>query len=252
MAGDKVEEEVKPKQSASSAVDVLSPDYPLMVIMRGIPGTLSHSKNIALMLETIGPELGLDVRKLKIAAYYHDIGKSVNPRYFTENQTEDEENAHKELDSWISYRLITAHIGDTVQILVNDPNIPRDVIEWCSQHHGTCIVRYFCNKSGTKNVDNYRYKCTKPRSLEAALLMICDHLEARSRSLNQAGKLSNVDELIDKVIVELLEEDEQLDDVALPKLGYLRKIKFLLKREISSQYHKRVDYDKAMDESTGE
>ena len=249
MANDKIVDEDDVK---SNGVDVLSPDYPLMVIMRSIPGTLSHSKNIALMMETIAPELGLDGRKLKIAAYYHDIGKSVNPRFFTENQDDSAPDPHKDLDAWISYRMITAHIGDTVQILVNDPNIPRDVIEWCSQHHGTCVVRYFCTKSGTGNEDNYRYKCSRPRSLEAALLMICDHLEARSRSLSQAGKLGSIDELVDAAITELLEEDEQLDDVALPKLGHLRLIKTLLKRELAGRYHKRVDYDKAIEETKGE
>ena len=230
-------------------IDVLDSNYPLMVLLREkAPGTFGHSKNVASMLETIAPELKLDAKKLKIAAYYHDIGKTCCPQYFIENQTD--ENIHKYLDPFISYRIITAHIGDTVQILVNDPNISRDVIEWCSQHHGTSCVRYFCNKSESKNIENFRYRCTRPRYIESALLMLCDHLEARSKSLIQANKLNSTDTLVEQVIDELL-EDEQLDDVAMPKLGYLRIIKSLLKRELSSQYHKRVDYDKADEDKSG-
>ena len=79
--------------------------------------------------------------------------------------------------------------------------------------------------------------------------MLCDHLEARCRSLNQANKLDDVSALVEIVFEELL-EDEQLDDVRLPKLGDLRRIKELIKRELKGQYHKRVDYDKEDKEDT--
>ena len=214
----------------------------MTILREKAPGTHAHSKDVSDLVETLGKELGLNTEHLKIAGMYHDIGKSINPEYFGENQT-DGENALNKLEPWVAYRVITAHVGDTTQILVNDKYIPREVIEWCSQHHGTTVVKYFYNKSGATNVDNYRYKCSKPESLEAGLLMICDHLEARARSLSQADKLDDVEELVEIVLTELM-NDEQLDNITL-KLGHLRQIKDVLKRELRSKYHKRVDYDKA-------
>jgi len=242
------EEEIKTNGlSEPILVDVLDSNYPLMILMREkAPGTLMHSKNISLMLETIGADLKLDVLKLRIAGHYHDIGKTVNPKYFTENQNDDDGNPHDGWDPLLSTKIITSHVGDTTQILINDPNIPRDVIQWCSQHHGTSLMRAFAVKSKSVNKDQFRYKCSRPKTVEAMLLMLCDHLEARCRSLNQANKLEDVSALVETVFEEIL-EDEQLDDVSLPKLGDLRRIKELIKRELKGQYHKRVDYDKPID-----
>ena len=228
-------------------IDVLDSNYPLMVLLKEkTPGTYSHSRNVAGILEAIGTELELDVQVLKIAGFYHDIGKSVSPRFFTENQTDDEENPHDELEPWMSHKIITSHVSDTAQILVNDSNIDRNVIEICTQHHGTCIMKFFLKKSKSKNPDNYRYKAKKPQSLEAALLMICDRIEATSRSLDQAGKLDDIDILVETSINELI-DDEQLDDVEFT-FGKFRQIKKILKSELAAQFHKRIDYDKDVEE----
>lgn len=236
-------------ENEEMVVDVLDSAYPLMVLLKEvIPGTYNHSKNVASMLEAIGTELKLDVQALKIAGFYHDIGKSVNPRFFTENQTEDEPNPHDDLEPRISHKIITSHIGETTQILINDPNIPRKVVEICSQHHGTCILKYFFNKSKAEkpstNPDNYRYKTKTPQSIEAGLLMIVDQIEATSRALDQAGKLNDIDGLVNGVIEELSEKEKQLDDfdISFPKI---RAIKRILKHELAAQFHKRIDYDQA-------
>lgn len=222
-------------------INVLDANYPLMTILREkAPGTHAHCKAVSSLVETVGRELGIESDYLKIAGMYHDIGKTINPEYFSENQTNGN-NVLDGLDPWFAYRIITAHVGDTAQILINDPSVPRQVIEWCTQHHGTTVVKYFFKKSGSNSIDNYRYKCKRPTSLEAGLLMICDHLEARSKAMNQAGKLDNVENLVDLAINELM-DDEQLDEITL-KLGALRQIREILKRELRSQYHKRVDYD---------
>ena len=225
-------------------IDVLDSGYPLMTLLKEkAPGTYAHSKNVALLIEVVGHELGLDVDSLKIAGTYHDIGKTLNPEYFAENQTNDE-NILNDLDPWVAYKVVTSHVGDTTQILINDPNISREVVEYCSQHHGSSVMTYFYNKSNATSVDMYRYKCTNPTTLEAGLLMICDHLEARSKSRFQIGKIQNdrdIDELVELVLNELM-ADEQLDNITL-KLGHLRLIKEILKRELRSSYHKRPDYD---------
>jgi putative nucleotidyltransferase with HDIG domain len=221
---------------------VLDPNYPLMVMLREkCPGTFAHSKNVASMLEAVGSELGLDVKKLKIAGYFHDIGKTISSNYFSENQGEDD-NPHDKLDPWMSHKIITSHVAESCQILINDKNVCREIIEWIVQHHGTTVVRYFYEKSGSKNSDQYRYKCSKPTCVESMLLMLCDHLEARTRALELNSKLStDLSDYVEKVFNEMF-DDEQFDEVSLPKLGDLRRIKQLISRELSSQFHKRVDY----------
>jgi len=225
-------------------IDVTDISYPLMILFKQLaPGTLNHTKQVALLVEQISSELKLDVRKMKIAALYHDIGKILYPKYFTENQTSEDTDPHENLLPEISAKLIMSHVGHTTQILINDQNIPRDVIEWCSQHHGTSLIKYFYNKSKANIDDHFRYFTSKPQCIESALLMICDQLEARFKSLIQAGKLDDVKQFVDDVISELI-NDEQLDEVIL-KLGHLRKIKEILSKDLLSQFSKRVDYDEA-------
>ena len=230
-------------------VDVLDNNCPLRVRLRErAPGTEKHSANVTSLLVAVASEIqGLDLHKLRIAGTYHDIGKTENPRYFIENQRDGEENPHDKVEPWVSYRFITAHVGATAAILINDPNIPREVVEWCTQHHGTTVVRFFKDKSGGTE-DDYRYQATKPQSLEAALLMLCDIAEATSRSMAQASKLEDISRLVED-IYRGLEEDGQLDEVPL-KLGDLRKARKIIARELQAQYHKRIDYDRAKKKDT--
>lgn len=225
--------------------DILDTNYPLMVKLReSTPGTYNHAKSVASLLEAVAAAIGLDEYKLKVAGYYHDIGKTVAPKMFAENQQDGDENPHDKLEPRVSLRYITAHVGDTAQILINDKNIPVEVIRWCTQHHGTSVAKAFYYKRQGQCPDakesDYRYPGIKPECLEAALIMICDILEATSRSLSQHNKLEDVGQLVEQVIQDL-EQDQQLDDVELT-FGKLRLIKEVLKKELASQYHKRVDY----------
>jgi putative nucleotidyltransferase with HDIG domain len=237
-----VEEETIKKHELSGLLDT---SYPLLQQFReACPGTYKHAQSLASMMDGISVALNLDVTFMKVCAFYHDVGKMLNPKYFTENQLKDE-NLHDKLDPWISYQIITRHVADTASILINDHNFPRDLIEIVSRHHGTCVLQYFFDKSKSKNQEDYRYKGSKPTSVEAAVLMIADHVEAASRSLFQSGKLDQVD-VID-VTVNSLIDDGQLDDVVM-KLGDLKKIKDALAKELEGSYQKRVDYDKAKEE----
>jgi len=232
------------------AIDVLDPSYPLLSILREkCPGTFAHGKNVASLLEALGAELKLSITMLRIAGQYHDIGKISYPLYFSENQTEESGNPHDELEPHVSHKIITAHVGNTTQLLINDDNIPIEVIRWCSQHHGNSVLRYFFTKSASKNEDTYRYNCCPPNCLEAGLLMLCDCLEAKCRSLFQNDKLHDVQDVVAETIKDLI-ADRQLDNIELPKLSYLRRIEEVLARELNSMYKaKRVDYDKAVQEA---
>lgn len=219
----------------------LDSSYPLLQKFRETcPGTHKHSQALSAMIEGVMLALSLDPTYGKIAALYHDIGKMFNPKYFSENQLDDD-NPHDKLDPIISYNIITRHVSDSTVILLNEPNFPRAIIEIASQHHGTSVLKSFFNKSDSDIEDVYRYKTAKPTCVEAAILMICDRVEASSRSLIRAGKF-NPSEIIEGTINQLL-DDGQLDSVYM-RLGDLKKIKEALAKELAGTYQKRVDYDK--------
>ena len=238
------ENNIEEKESKEGLQQLLDSTYPLLQKFRETcSGTYKHSQSVASMIEGVALSLGLDVNKMKVAAYYHDIGKMFNPKYFTENQLEDE-NPHDKLSPIVSYNIITRHVSDSATILINDHNFSRDIIEIISQHHGQSVLKYFFRKSGSDVDDNFRYKTAKPTCIESAVLMICDHIEATSRSLMQSNKFDPT-VVIESTINGLI-DDGQLDDVVM-RLGDLKKIKEALAKELEGTYQKRVDYDKAKD-----
>jgi len=227
--------------------DLLESSYPLLQKFReACPGTFKHSQALSGMVEGISIALGLDATFMKVAAMYHDVGKMFNPKYFTENQLEDE-NPHDKLDPLISYQIISRHVSDTTLILLEDINFPRDLIKIASEHHGTSVLKYFFEKSKRDVEDHYRYKAEKPKCVESAILMICDCIEARSRSEIQSGKGKfDPTNVIEDTINSLL-SDGQLDDVVM-RLGDLQKIKDALAKDLEGTFQKRVDYNKAKEE----
>jgi len=244
-------DEIKPSSKESGSHEefdlkiLLDSSYPLLRDFRdACPGTFKHSQSVASMIEGISLSLDLDVNAMKVMAQYHDIGKMLNPGYFTENQL-DEENPHKDMHPFWSYQIITRHVSDTAMILIGDDNFPKDLIKKMSQHHGTTILKFFCDVAlKEKDVDvetikrQYRYDSSKPSSIEAMLLMICDNIEARSRSYLQNGKDFNPSDVIEKAINSLM-TDSQLDAMTL---GDLRLIKEALRKELEGTYQKRVSY----------
>jgi putative nucleotidyltransferase with HDIG domain len=199
------------------------------------------------MVEGVAISLDLDVTFMKVASQYHDVGKMFNPKYFTENQLEDE-NPHEKLDPKMSFQIISRHISDTALILLNDGNFPIDLIKIATQHHGTNIMKYFFDKSGSDVEDHFRYKGEKPKCAESAVLMICDCIEARSRSAIQAGKGQMDPTFIIEDTINSLLSDGQLDDVVM-RLGDLQKIKGALATELEGTFQKRVDYKKAKEDA---
>lgn len=244
-------EEVQQDKKEDILKELLEPSYPLLQKFKELcPGTYKHSQNIASMIESISIDLNLDVTFMKVAATYHDIGKMNNPMYFTENQLDDE-NVHDKLDPKISFQLISRHISDTAFILLHDGNFPSELIRIASQHHGTSVMKYFFEKSGSDIEDYFRYKGTRPTCVEAAVLMICDCLEARSRSEAQKRQSEFEPSIVIEDTINDLLSDGQLDDVVM-RLGDLQKIKDALAKELQGTYQKRVDYAKAKEESKKE
>jgi cyclic-di-AMP phosphodiesterase PgpH len=220
---------------------IINNDYPLVSKFRELaPGTYKHSQNVMGFCESISSELSLDIDLMRASALYHDIGKMNNPEAFGENQN-GEGNMHDELDPMVSYNIITRHVGDSVLILLQIPEIPIKLLEIVSQHHGNTVLRYFYKKSNSKLDDSYRYKCIPPQSIEAAVLMICDGVEATSKGLYNSGEMVSSDDrrnVVD-VTIKRLVEDDQLDEM---RVGELKVIKKVLYKELDSLYHKREVY----------
>jgi len=220
--------------------DFFDPKFPLLDKFRELaPGSYKHCQNVANICEAIGAELNLNTEILRCAALYHDIGKINNPKYFTENQ--DDDNVHDRLDPFISCQLITRHVGDGVIYLLKIPDMPSSVIEIVSQHHGDTIMQAFFNKSKNKTEDRFRYKCARPSSDEALILMIVDSVEATARSLSISEKPNNFIKTAINGTIERLVDDNQLNAM---RVGTLKLTKKILIKELEGIYHKRVSYDK--------
>lgn len=231
-------EEIIPRDILKEVTD---PKSPLMEKFRSVaPGTYNHAKNVASLCEAVAVELDLDVELLKTAGVLHDIGKTVNPNYFIENQN-GKPNPHDGLDPEISYQIITRHVGDTVLMLLQISDLPRKLLEIVSQHHGNTILKYFYQKSGSDIDDIYRYKSTPPQSIEACILMLADQVEATARALASKGELETSEDrksVINSTVRNLM-DDDQLDDI---KVGELKLIRKVLYKEIESMYHRREPY----------
>jgi putative nucleotidyltransferase with HDIG domain len=225
---------------------LLDSSYPLLQwFKQTAPGTFKHSQSVSSMIESVSDALGLDVLKMRVCALYHDIGKaSINPEWYSENQLDDE-NIHNSLDPWISAQLITRHVSDSVLILINNKDMPRDIIEIISQHHGTSLAEYFYKKSDAADSSKFKYPSLRPQTVEAAVLMVVDHIEATSKSMVQSGKFDP--KMIIETTINGLLESEQLDEVIMP-IGNLKKIKISLAKELSSIYQKRIDYSELQGE----
>jgi putative nucleotidyltransferase with HDIG domain len=240
-------DESKPKESIDEGFDLkqlLDSSYPLLKQFRdACPGTFKHSQAVMTMIEGISLTLDLNVTEMKVMAQYHDIGKMLNPKYFTENQLEDE-NLHDNLDPLISYQMITRHVSDTAMILIGDDNFPKDLIKRMCQHHGTTVLKFFYDKAEDLDKDAFRYNSQKPSSIEAMLLMICDNIEARSRSYIQNGKEIDPTDVIDMAMKGLMSEG-QLDALTI---GDMRRIKEALAKELEGTYQKRVSYPEDKEE----
>ena len=222
--------------------DLLDSKFPLLDKFRELaPGSHRHSQNVSQLCESVAIELELDTDLMKCAGLYHDIGKIIAPDLFSENQNGT--NLHDELDPNLSYQLITRHVGDTLIQLIQIPDFAGKLklMEVVSQHHGNTVLRYFFQKSKAKVDDHYRYKCSPPQSIEAAVLMICDSVEATSRSLASDDDLKETKDrrAVVNTTVEGLMNDFQLEDI---KLGQIRIIKNVLFKELENMYHKRERY----------
>ncbi|SDI31516.1 HD family phosphohydrolase [Winogradskyella thalassocola] len=205
------------------------------------PGTFHHSLNVANLAEASANEIGANAMLVRVGALYHDIGKMNNPTYFTENQSTGI-NPHDELSSEESAKVIIDHVLNGIEI-AKKYNLPDRVIDFIRTHHGTSLVYYFYmkEKAANENVDikDFTYPGPTPFSKETAILMICDSVEAASKSLKEPTS-TKINDFVENIINKQMESGQFLNaDITFKEIQALKKV---LKFKLANIYHLRIEY----------
>ena len=205
------------------------------------PGTFHHSLNVANLSEAAANEIGANSMLVRVGALYHDIGKMVNPTYFTENQV-NTINAHSELAPKESSKIIIDHVIQGIEIARKN-NLPDRIIDFIRTHHGTTLVYYFYKKekeiNGSASLEDFTYPGPIPFSRETAILMMADSVEAASKSLKDPTS-SKIDTFVEKIIDSQMEHGQFLNaDITFKDIQIIKKV---LKKKLNNIYHLRVEY----------
>ena len=206
------------------------------------PGTFQHSFMVSNLAGAVATEVDAKPLLVRVGALYHDIGKMVNPAFFTENQHGI--NPHTRLTPQESAKIIIGHVEEGLQLAAEN-DVPQVIRNFIRTHHGKSLARYFYNTYKNahpeEDVDEapFRYPGPNPFSKETAILMMCDSVEAASRSLTEYDEES-IERLVNGII------DTQV------KEGYLQQspitfrdidtVKRVLKEKLISIHHPRIKY----------
>lgn len=212
-----------------------------------VPGTYQHSLVLGNLSEVCAQSIGANGLFCRASTLYHDIGKMNNPEFYTENQ-QDNVNIHQLLTPLESAQVIISHVTDG-EAIARKAHLPESFIDIIREHHGTTLVYYFYRKElerfkGKKEeVDEsqFRYPGPIPRTKESAIIMICDTVEAASRSLDEINE-ETLTELVDRLVAEKA-KDGQFDDSQLT-FEELSKVKKTLVKTLVLSHHVRVKYPK--------
>ncbi len=218
------------------------------------PGTYHHSIIVGNLSERAAEAIGADPLLARVGAYYHDIGKLKRPYFFKENQL-GMDNPHDKLKPNMSTLIITNHTKDGIA-LAKEYNIPEEIIDIIAQHHGDTTVSYFYhkalkeNESKEVNIEDFRYPGPKPKTREAAIVMLADSTEAAVRSLKEPTK-KNIEEMIRNIIKGKL-QDGQLEECNLT-LKDLNTIANAFSTIMMGIFHERIEYPNLeLDKEKGE
>jgi putative nucleotidyltransferase with HDIG domain len=218
--------------------------HPLMIeLLTKAPGTYQHAMTVAHLAYALGEAIGANSLLLRVAAYYHDIGKTANPDFYVENLF-GRKSPHDALPARESTRIIMDHVRNGKKIALQE-GLPEVVAEFIPQHHGTLLIEYFYDKAVKENPGavisqkDFRYSGPKPQSVEAAILMIVDAVEATSRTIEEPTR-----EKIEAMIRHIIENrisDGQFDECNL-STSEIAKIVNVLIRSLEASFHTRVEY----------
>jgi putative nucleotidyltransferase with HDIG domain len=228
-------------------------DRPLLKdLARKAPGTFNHSMTMGTMAEAAAEKIGANPLLARIGAYYHDIGKTISPQNFVENQLNNQ-NVHENLTPEESVSLIAQHVKEGIE-LAKENDLPQEIIDFIPMHHGTMIMSYFYDRAkkiyGEEKVkkDDYRYPGPKPNTKETAIVMLADGCESAVRSIDNPDP-EKVENIIDNIIKSRI-DDKQLNDTPIT-FSDITSIKEELLKILLGQHHKRIKYPKQEEAEKG-
>jgi len=211
------------------------------------PGTFSHSLLIGSIAEAAAESIGANGLLCRVGAYYHDIGKIHKPAYFVENQM-GSVSRHDQLSPAMSQLVIAGHVKDGIEI-AKEFGLPAVLRQFIETHHGTTLMEYFYHeakkkqdeKQSTVSDSEFRYPGPKPRSKEAAIVMLADAAESACRSLADHTP-AKVETLVHSLAMKRL-QDGQFDECDLT-LRELSRIEAGLSKSLAAHHHGRIAYPK--------
>lgn len=227
--------------------------HPLLKKMEEVaPGTLQHTLNVAKLAESAATAIGVNYLLVRAGCYFHDIGKMAKPEYFTENQlTAEDKKRHNELKPQMSTLIIKNHVKEGLE-LARRHNLPPVVTAFIAEHHGTTLIEYFHRKAQRQyeegilkepvREEDYRYAGPRPQTIESALVMLADTVEATA-----TAKLSGMtvrEEDIRQIVrnaIAVKFGDNQFDDCNLT-MRDLNLIRESFIKTLRSRFHARIDY----------
>src|SRR6266704_2036493 len=205
------------------------------------PGTYAHSVAMANLVESACNRIGANGLLGRVGCYYHDVAKLSNPLYFVENQTRGG-NPHDKIPPAQSAEIIKRHVTDGLA-LAEEAGLPAVVTAFIPEHHGTSEITYFYDRAKKADAnarrEDYRYPGPRPRSVETAVAMLADSVEAALRVLDDLTP-QKIEEAINHIVRTKLASG-QLDDAPLT-LQQIDVVKSEFIRVLSGMYHNRIDY----------
>jgi len=230
-------------------MELMTPNNPLLKrLMMSAPGTYNHSIVAANLAEAAAEAVGANPVLARVGCYFHDIGKIRRPHFFVENQA-DIGNIHENLSPTTSSDILNAHVTEGVELL-KQYHFPTAIREIVQQHQGTTVKRFFYRQALEQGLDvredDFRYPGPRPRSKEAAIVMIADTVEASARTL----KDRSTEGIRDHVhrMIQGFTRDGQLDECDL-SFRDLRLVEEAMANMVVSIYHARIEYPAAVAET---
>jgi len=220
--------------------DLNSPIFKRMLSQA--PGTYTHSISVANLAETACEAIGANALLARVSAYYHDIGKVEQADYFTENQKAF--NKHDELKPSLSAAVIKSHVRIGIE-KARELNLPQAIIDIIAQHHGRGLITYFYHravkegKNPRVSRDDYSYPGVRPKTKEAAVLMLADTVEAASRTLKKPTE-ARLEAFVQDMIMGKFTSGE-LGDSSLT-LRDLEMIRKSFVHILEGYFHTRIEY----------
>ncbi len=214
-------------------------------LMVQAPGTYHHSVIVGNLAEAAAENIGVNPLMVRVAAYYHDIGKIKKPLYFIEN-IGGQENRHDKLAPSMSALILMAHVKEGTE-MARENRLGQALTDILRQHHGTSLMKFFYDRAKSKadpeveqiNERDYRYPGPKPQTREAALIMLADAIEAASRTLTDPTP-ARIQGMVQKIINNIF-IDGQLDECELT-LKDIHNIAKSFNLVLGGIFHYRVDY----------